>query len=66
MAMVTVTEHQGMILVYDTEDVARIDFSAPHDVEYTAPGRAALGTAHLHLNIDFLPGKCARWIKQEG
>lgn len=64
----TVAEHNGMALVYDTEDVASISLSAPHDVEESERDgvrHLELGTAHLHLNIDFLPGKRAWWVGPE-
>lgn len=71
MALIQVVEHGGMALVYDTDDVENTTFGTPNDViDTTQPEdpavRRELGQAHLDLHIDFLPGKRARWVEQEG
>lgn len=64
MTHVIAARHKGMALVYDTNDVARLDFSTPHDVIEDDAGHKSLGTAHLNISIDFLPGKGPRWIPE--
>lgn len=68
MTLMKVTEHAGLTLVYDTEDVEHRTLSTPHDVHELPPGpsgwaRRELGQAHLTLHIDFKPGCRAMWVK---
>lgn len=70
MTRMNVATHAGLTLVYDTDDVENISFSAPHDVHELPPDgtggiRRELGQAHLALHVDFKPGKQAVWVRDE-
>lgn len=57
----------GQVLTYDTDDVEDVKLSTPHDViDITEPEDTAhhrkLGQAHLHVTVDFKPGKKPLWI----
>lgn len=70
MTLMKVTQHAGLTLVYDTDDVEDYAVSMPHDVHDLPPtatgwARRELGQAHLTLRIDFKPGKRALWVRDE-
>ena len=69
MPLTKVVHQGGYLLVYNPEDVAKMDVQTPRDVldaGVTESGAALheLGTARLNLNITFKPGKSAYWIKE--
>lgn len=68
MTQMRVMAHNGMVLVYDTDDVEDTKVATPHDVidvtrAEDAAVRRRLGQAHLELHIDFKPGKKAMWVE---
>lgn len=70
MTQMRVLAKDGLVLTYDTDDVDHVRFSAPSDTVTTeGPGGFAhhefTGHSHLHLDIDFKPGKRALWITDE-
>ncbi len=69
MTIMRVAAINGVVLTYDTDDVEDVRISTPndvHDVGVTPSGyvRRELGQAHLHLHVDFKPGKRPLWVDQ--
>ncbi len=70
MTRMQAATRNGMVLIYDTDDVENIHVATPHDViDITrlsdTARRQELGQAHLDLHIDFKPGTKPLWVKAE-
>lgn len=70
MTVMRVATVNGATLTYDTDDVENLRIEAPRDViDITKPEDTSyhrkLGDAHLHLHIDFKPGKKPLWITED-